>query len=85
MLCKQKKSEVNCRSAWHKDADLRISGWEKTKINGIVAGLSLEVQWVRAHTTEKAKMSLEDMQIAMRMRERMSSPRSERNLMERSC
>ena len=30
----KRKSEVNCSSAGHKDADLRIIVWEKTKITG---------------------------------------------------
>ena len=45
----------------------------------------VEVRWVRAHTRDDAKMSPEEKQIAMRMRQRMSSTRSERSSLEQSA
>ena len=45
----------------------------------------VEVRWERAHTRDDAKMSPEEKQIAMRMRQRMSSTRLERSSMERSA
>ena len=85
MLCNKKRGR-QLQLCWAQGCRLADQRLGKDKDHRMVAWLSLEVRWVSTHTTdkEKAKMSPEDMQIAMRMRERMSSPRSEQSLMERS-